>query len=151
MKTIRILVGIPCSGKSTYSWTEYTLPNNTYYISRDDIRDFYNLHQYTKQSEQEVTNIFNERLNLYLNLEFLDVMILDNTHCKEKYIDSIINTYRNYNIEVKFFDISLLKAHYRNIIRYFKTGKWIPIKVMNNMYKNYKNINKQKYAKYMVH
>jgi len=46
-------------------------------------------------------------------------------------------------VEIKRFDIPLWKAHYRNIMRYLKTGKWIPIKVMNSMYKNYKNLWKE--------
>ena len=150
MKTIRILVGIPCSGKSTYANNQFLNDSLSFSISRDRIRDIANLHQYTKESENRVTEIFNKSISIYLLKDNL-VLILDNTHCKEKYIDNIISTYSNYNIEVKFFDISLLKAHYRNIIRYFKTGKWIPIKIMNNMYRNYKKINKQKYAKYMVH
>lgn len=151
MKTIRILVGIPCSGKSTYAEYEYVNDLLSFSISRDDIRDIENLHQYTKESENKVTEIFHKSMETYLRYLTDDlILILDNTHCKEKYIDNIINNYSNYNIEVKFFDISLLKAHYRNIIRYFKTGKWIPIKVMNDMYKNYKKINKQKYAKYTI-
>lgn len=148
MKTIRILVGIPCSGKSTYTFNK-CLYSNSCFVSRDYIRDILNLHQYTKESENKVTQIFNYLVDKAL-IEDIEVIILDNTHCKEKYIDNIISTYSNYNIEVKFFDISLLKAHYRNIMRYFKTGKWIPIKVMSDMYKNYNKINKQKYAKYTI-
>lgn len=151
MKKIRILVGIPCSGKSTYIHVNYITHLDTYYISRDEIRDVFKLHQYTKESEQKVTDLFKMQLSNYLSAPHILTIILDNTHVKEKYIDSIITEHLDCIIEIKFFDVSLLKAHYRNIIRYITTGKWIPISVMNNMYKSYNKINKQKYAKYMVH
>jgi predicted kinase len=150
MKTIEILVGIPCSGKSTYCEKIY---NDSYYIvSRDKIRLdlFGNKYKQNKYDEGDVTKLHS--LQVDLGLKNHKIVILDNTHCKEKYIDEIINKYsKDCNIKIKFFDIPLWKAHYRNIIRYFKTGKWIPIKVMNQMYKNYNKINKQKYAKYMVY
>lgn len=153
MKTIEILCGIPCSGKSTYA-NDYYNNNFVFSISRDDIRESYHFNSpyvYSKQNENKVTEIFNKYCNCKLNDKNFSIIILDNTHCKEKYIDEIIKQYSNHNIVIKYFDISLFKAHYRNIIRYFKTDKWIPIKVMNQMYKNYNKINKQKYEKYMVY
>ncbi len=162
MKTIRILVGIPCSGKSTYSRKEYLITGNTQVISRDWIREndsFFGLDNpyiYSKYNESKVTKIYDRILNQYidvhsLNAEPLFTIILDNTHCKEKYIDEIITKYGNKcHIEIKFFEISLLKAHYRNIIRRFRTGKWIPIKVMNTMYKNFNKINRNKYKQYII-
>lgn len=151
IKTIEILVGIPCSGKSTYCKNNNN--KNTHIISRDDIRLdlFSNKYKFSKQNEIRVTNFFDYKVDIALYADFINTVILDNTHCKEKYIDEIIKKYSKYNIVIKFFDISLYKAHYRNIVRYFKTGKWIPINVMNSMYKNYNKINKKKYEKYMVY
>ena len=157
MKKIIILVGIPCSGKSTYCKTiPRHVGNYGVSLSRDSVRErshlFNQPYRFSKQNEQKVTEEFNKKIDFWLseNTDF-NVIVLDNTHVKEKYIDSIITEHLDCIIEVKFFDISLLKAHYRNIVRYFKTGKQIPISVMNNMYKSYNKINKQKYAKYMVH
>ena len=157
MKKIIILVGIPCSGKSTYTKTlSKSFDKYTVIISRDNIREFGWLfkqpYKFSKKNEDLVTQEFNRIFNLWLEPEReCSAICLDNTHVKEKYIDSIITEHLDCIIEVKFFDTSLLKAHYRNIIRYITTGKWIPISVMNNMYKSYNKINKQKYAKYMVH
>lgn len=150
MKTIQILVGIPCSGKSTYaSIINNTFHLNTYIISRDKTREAFFGKRYKQNNKQEIFISKQNTKALVFYLMRGDNVILDNTHCKEKYIDEIINKYGKDNkIEIKFFDIPLWKAHYRNIIRYFKTGKWIPIKIMNNMYKNYKQINRKKYAKY---
>ena len=157
MKKIIILVGIPCSGKSTYTKTlSKSFDKYTVIISRDNIREFGWLfkqpYKFSKKNEDLVTQEFNRIFNLWLEPKReCSAICLDNTHVKEKYIDSIITEHLDCIIEVKFFDTSLLKAHYRNIIRYITTGKWIPISVMNNMYKSYNKINKQKYAKYMVH
>ena len=155
-KTIRILVGIPCAGKSTYS--ESIKSSNKFYmkiISRDKIREeFYKKENFNNfgryifnyKDEDIITEKYNKELE---NSYYYDLLILDNTHCKEKYIDDVIYKYsETHNIEVKFFDINLYKAHYRNIIRKFKSNKWIPMKVINTMYRNYNKINKKKYEQY---
>lgn len=155
-KTIEILVGIPCSGKSTFCRLFNNKDTNVVCLSRDEIREnsrsFPNQpYKHTNENEDKVTTIFNGYLQDYLapGSGFVQV-ILDNTHCKEGYIDEIIKKYgKEYNIEITFFEISLLKAHYRNIVRYFKTGKWIPFKIMNQMYKNFNKINRKKYTKYL--
>lgn len=148
MKTLIILVGIPCAGKTTYV-------NKTNYLSssRDFIREnLWVKYTYNAKNEELVTKLYNECLDKYImsSNPNSQIIILDNTHCKEKYIDEIISKYENItNISIKFFDISLYKAYYRNLMRYFKTGKFVPFSIITNMYKNYKLINKQKYAKYM--
>lgn len=157
-KTIRILVGIPCAGKSTYSESIKLSSNNKSYmkiISRDKIREeFYKQENFNNfgrymfnyKDEDIITEKYNKELE---NSYHYDLLILDNTHCKEKYIDDVISKYgKTHTIEVKFFNINIVKAHYRNIIRRLKTGKWIPIKVINTMYKNYNKINRKKYEQY---
>jgi len=153
-KNIEILVGIPCSGKSTYTSkkTEYDFVESVVCISRDEIRERIGGKNYihTSTSELEVTKMFNFEFEYYLSSRLTHTIILDNTHCKEGYIDEIIKKYGSQNnIEIKFFDIPLWKAHIRNILRYFKNRKWIPFKVMNQMYKNYNKINRKKYTKYL--
>ncbi len=56
----------------------------------------------------------------------------------------------DHNIQIKFFDVNLFKAQFRNIGRYLFTGKWIPIKIITQMYKNYNKINRKKYIKYII-
>lgn len=158
-KTIEILVGIPCSGKSTLvsktlelnNWSEDKL---TVALSRDDIRNydlcFKQPYAHSNKNEQMVTEIFNSELDTWLKLPMVEKIILDNTHCKEKYINEIITKYGNeFNITIKFLDISLTRAHIRNVKRYLRTGKWIPFSVINNMYENYNKINREKYGKYI--
>lgn len=156
-KTIRILVGIPCAGKSTYSESIKSSKNKFYMkiISRDKIREEFYKHEnfnnfgryiFNYKDEDIITEKYNKELE---NSYYYDLLILDNTHCKEKYIDDVISKYdKTHTIEVKFFNINIVKAHYRNIIRRLKTGKWIPMKVINTMYKNYNKINRKKYEQY---
>lgn len=144
-KELIILVGIPCSGKSTWSKKQ---GDNSKVLSRDNLREKYFGKSYkpTSAGENYITEVFDEELDKALNGFKFDKIILDNTHCKEKYIDSIIKIFgKQCDIKIVFFEVSLFKAHFRNIIRYIKTGKWIPIKVINNMYKNYNKLNKSKY------
>lgn len=144
MANIVILVGIPCSGKSTWA------RNFKYVVSRDTIREYLFGKNYKQNfdSEKLVTSNFNEMLDSYI--EYIkEPIILDNTHCKKAYIDEILKRYSKQNIKIKFFDVSLPKAYYRNIKRWIFTGKWIPFKVIDQMYKNYKKINKKDYEQYL--
>lgn len=151
MKYITILCGIPCSGKSTFAncvLGEVDHPGIV--LSRDSIRDKYNLHQYTHESESKVTEYYNMQLDEVIQDSNVEFIILDNTYCKTKYIDYIINTFsEEHFVTIIFFDISLIKSYYRNIKRFLTTGKWIPFKIINNMYKSYNKIDKEKYEEYI--
>ena len=158
-KTITILVGIPCAGKSSY--TEKTINRWDYaVISRDQIRDAYFEKPYLhkKYTEEQVGKIFYEQFKRLLIDESITHIIVDNTHCKEKYIDVYIDklikkTYKDFTVtlQIKYFDIPLWEAKMRNILRFLKTGRWVPMKVISDMYKNYKKLNRKKYEQYVVH
>lgn len=149
-KEIIILCGIPCSGKSTFR-NEEMKKTFTRCVSRDDLRAeiFPGKYKFSSDKEDKVTEFEGFRMKSYTNTPSVKRIIIDNTHCKEKYLDNLITKYgKNNTIRIKFFYISLWKAHYRNITRFIGTGKWIPIKVINTMYKNFNKINKSKYERY---
>ena len=158
---ILILSGIPCSGKSTFTNKIINDLNNRdsygFYkaisISRDSIRKelFPEKYIYNKENEREVTYYFFNQLCLATKLN--QNIIIDNTNCKETDILKFLNNrlLEDYNKYIKFFDISLYKAYWRNIVRCYKTDKWIPFKAIKRMYYNYNKINKEKYAKYILH
>lgn len=151
-KTLEILVGIPCSGKSSYVNKKLSLGSNIA-LSRDEYRLHYlpKNYKHNSKGEELITKLYNLDLDNLVAGGNYDI-ILDNTHCKEKYIDEVINNYSKYmDIKIIFFEISLFEAHVRNVLRYMKTGKWIPIAIINNMYKNYNKLNRKKYGKYLVH
>lgn len=152
---IIIMCGIPCSGKSTWALEYAQKSNEKKYeiISRDKIREqlFKGHYIYSSDNEKKVTWTFNEYMDVYLHSIHLDGIILDNTHCKESYLNDIIKRFYNtHDIKIVFIDIPLWKAKLRNIARWYYTKKWIPISVINTMYKNYNKINKQKYEIYKI-
>jgi len=116
-----ILVGIPLCGRS------YWCKSNSKgfeVISRDNVRVYlYGSSQIVSEHcEEKVTEHFKFRLKkAYLcNLN----VILDNSNCSEAYIDKIIATCPiEYEIEVRFFDISLFWAMVRNYIRWMRQKK----------------------------
>ncbi len=158
--TVVILSGIPTSGKST--WAElYSLTSNAFYpkdfrnpyiLCRDSIRlekfEKYSDIKFNKKLEDEVTETFNLRLNVAIDLS--KNIVIDQTNCSEKYLKALLKRFENTNyiVKIKFFDIPLWKAYYRNIKRRIKTGKWIPIKVIKKMKNNYDKINKKDYDHY---
>jgi predicted kinase len=121
-----ILSGIPTSGKSTFA---KKCGFST--LSCDEIRK-------ELKEEKLVWDKF------YRELNYMDVNIcIDNTNCKLSYINEIkenLNKNVKWDIEIKKFPVTLHAAYYRNIIRYLKTGKFIPFKVIKSMYKNYNNL-----------
>ena len=147
MPKVTILVGIPCSGKTTFC---KKFPNKDV-ISRDAIRlvFFDKNYIYTDANEKKVTRIFKELFASSVK-EKKDI-ILDNTHCKEKYINECLDMVpEGWEEEIIFFDIPLWKAYFRNVIRYVWKGKWIPFDIIKAMKWNYDKINRKKYE-YLVY
>jgi predicted kinase len=161
MPILIILCGIPTSGKSTwakkYAKKSY-FPGDDFrnfrILSRDEIRmDMYGKYKkvpFTRTSESIVTHTQQEYLRKYMENKFN--IIIDNTHVKEEYIKELLNIFggKGYMIKIKFFDIPLWKAYYRNVKRRILTGKNIPIKVLKNMKKSYDKINQKAYANYKL-
>ena len=142
MAKVTILCGIPCSGKTTYckKFPEFDV------ISRDAIRIvfFEKDYQYTDVNENRVTTIFKKLFEESVK-EKKDI-ILDNTHCKEKYLNDAIKLVPdNYEMEVVFLNTPLWKAYIRNVWRYMWTKKWVPFGIIAQMKKNFDKIDKKKY------
>ena len=147
-----ILSGMPCSGKSTWVNNYLLNPKNLYksifVLSRDSMRIALYGKKYRQNIKDEVliTVKFNETLYDLLKEDNVTI-IIDNTNCKEGYIDSFIKKCKNTNITIMFFEVSFLTAMWRNITRYFNEGKWIPLNVMIRMKRQFNKIDKKKYAK----
>lgn len=134
IKHCSILIGIPTSGKTTYA-----LKQRQIILSRDNLRESYFGKKYKQNnnSEKIITDKFWEHFNKICRSE--QNFIIDNTNCNEKYLNEYchaLDTY-GYSYSFKYFDISLKKAFYRNIIRWIKTGKYIPFNVIKNMKKRF--------------
>ena len=156
MPKIIILSGIPGSGKSTWCNWYKTHNYNCLSLSRDEIREnsyyFPKPYTYTKENENRVTYQFNGFLQAAISLK-RDI-ILDNTHASDYWLSKTLKELQekapNYQIYIKFFDISLWRAKWRVYWRYKKTGKHIPLKVLKDMHRSYKKINKKDYKDYIL-
>lgn len=145
-----ILSGIPGSGKSTWAKNFQSVNSwNTRIVSRDDIResDFVQPYIYTKFNEDQVTARFNFLLRSYLASN-LDV-ILDNTNCKDFWINGLLKTISEntstHNVYIKFFDVPLWLAAWRAYWREKRTGKVVPYSIIKAMHKAYKKLNRSQF------
>jgi len=143
---ITILIGPPCSGKST--WAKNFIKDNPDYvrINRDSMRDMLKgQYVFDPSIEVMISRLSLSAMNIAANNN--RNIIIDNTHCKAKYLIDIIKPFIGHKFTLKFFIEPKWKLKLRNIIRYFKTGVWIPVKIIDNMYDNYiylsKNIHKE--------
>src|SRR5580692_8378834 len=140
-KTVYILCGIPTAGKSTWATNVKRLYWNSVILSRDEIRlSVFNLKSYkdyvfSKENENLVTKVFNDWIEFYSKNHY--TIIIDNTHCRESYIDNWIELFnkKEYDIVIKYFDISLKKAWFRNQKRRILENKFVPWKAIRDMKK----------------
>lgn len=131
-----ILVGAPTSGKSTFA-----NKTNMYIVSRDKTRlkMYGQIVNYKVMDERKVTIEFNRELEMATQVD-VDI-IVDNTHLRAKYVHDVMRRIPlHYDVELKFFRISLLKAMYRNIIRWCFTRRWIPIDYLRQCIENFEII-----------
>jgi len=131
---ILILIGIPASGKST--WTKKFLLNNPNYVKVN--RDYFRLMFRNEQiCEPKVEDLISKVLNKTVHSALTKKLnvIIDNTNVKEKYIQQFIDEFKySADIEYQVFDISLDKALERDKGRVGEVGE----AVIKRMYKDYK-------------
>lgn len=147
MPEIVVYCGIPNSGKSSVAKTMQEISPYVI-ISRDAIREVHFPKPFiiNKENENEVTKIFDFQYNKSTK-RYRDI-ILDNTHCKEAYLNAEIKRKpEGYTLRIIFFDCPLWKAYIRNVLRWIMKGKFIPFEVIKQMKKNYDKIDKKKYSK----
>ena len=143
MGTLIILVGLPFSKKDSYC---KKLDKSYTVISREVSRG--HLYGYDKETntmrEMEISRDMNFRLKKAY-LSGLDI-VHNATNCGNTVIDRLIaECPAEYEIRVKFFDCSLLRAILLNYWEYFMRGKWIPLYVLLALKGGYDTIDKERY------
>lgn len=135
INTLYVTIGVPCSGKTT--WANGTGLNT---VSRDLERKtiFGEYRMGSFKEEKVITKIVEYKTKQLLKIG--DV-ILDNTHLKETYLNEIIGTYKNCNIEFKVFQTpTISEFESRNILRIVNEGKDIPLEVFKKMCKQFQSL-----------
>lgn len=131
--TLTILIGPPCSGKSTY--VKNHMRPNTVRVNQDDIRKMIKGRKYKFSNfmENNVKNINIQTTHILLNSGCN--VILDNTHCNPRSLQQIQKEFEDKaDIVYLIFEIPLWKLKIRNIFRCIKKRIWIPVHVIENMY-----------------
>ncbi len=131
---VEILVGVPASGKSTYSQEKVRNDNSYARVNRDDFRFMLKNQPVTEPKVEDlISKLMYASIDALLAKNFN--VIVDNTHLKAKYIDELV-AYVEHRADVRFriFDISLDKALERDAAREKKVGA----EVLKRMYKDYK-------------
>lgn len=144
MGKVIFLVGIPASGKST--WTANYIKdhendvNQPIVLSRDALRRMRGKYMVMNQ-EPMISKWMNDCFKHALDMEYCDI-IIDNTNLKEDYIYNFINILNNhknkdyFDVYIKVFDTDLNLCIWRN-----KEGRpeneRVPLDVVANMYKQF--------------
>lgn len=130
---ILVLIGIPASGKSTWS-KDFVRRNPDYVrVNRDEFRLMLKNSQMCENKiEDMITSLVHATIGESLAKK-LNV-IVDNTHLKMKYITAIIDKFKHSaDIHFRLFDISVKKAIERDNDRDEKVGEG----VIKKMHKDY--------------
>lgn len=143
MSKIIVLVGPPNSGKTT--WAKNFMNNSVDYlkVSRDDIRQsLLGSWVASRKMEDVITEIQNDMIKKLIK-NGMNV-ILDNTHCKMKYIQDVLDNFGSEcDILFKVFDVDEHTLFARNEYRGKIDGKYIPDTVLKNMIDNFNELKKE--------
>lgn len=134
-----LMQGPPLVGKSTFCKKYY---KNFMYISKDAIRMQMAGGKYVFNSalEEKVEKEVNSLCAIATSAPCSNVVI-DQTNCKAAYLNSFIGRFKpTHDIQIVVLYEPLWKLYVRNYWRWVQTGKWIPFKVIKNMYNNQKKM-----------
>lgn len=132
-KICRFLIGVPASGKSTWS-KDYVQKNPKWArVGRDDFRFMLkDLPVCDPKVESTINRLMDDSIVTLLSNGFS--VLVDNTNLKAKYINPIIDLVSEMSdVEFQIFDISVNKAIERDSNRERKVGA----EVIKRMYKDY--------------
>lgn len=140
MSRIFIMIGPPCSGKTTKA-KEMTSYGSILRLNRDELRLMLKGTSKPYNDLVETTiNTLTEYIVASLVSSGTDLLI-DATHCRAKYITDI-KLMVPPGSDVKFTyvicDVPFWLQRWRNFCRFLKTGTWIPRKVSIHMDRNFR-------------
>lgn len=131
---VKILIGIPASGKST--WADNFVHKNSDWVkvSRDDFRSMLKSQPICEPKIESLINTIQDNVILDSLSKGLNV-IIDNTNLKQSYIEHFCELVKyQASVEFQVFDISIDKAIDRNSLR----DKKVPEIAIRKMFKEYK-------------
>lgn len=136
--TILVLIGCPCSGKSTFA--EYYLKfNDALRINRDELRMMLQFKEQLEPEDESLLSRMVEKMVETAIQKGRDVL-LDNTHTKKEFINQIVEKFNHIaNIEFKVFDVPIDELLQRNANR----SRKVPVQVIKDMYARLQHLKQQ--------
>ena len=142
MKTpeIKILIGATGSGKTTFAKYWIRTEPNWMRVCRDDFRLMhFNHSNLTFDEENRISDMIDGSIKSLIDKD-VNVLI-DATHCKAEYINGYIKKYNEKAIiSFQIFDVNLDELKFRCKDRFEKTGKHIPVSVIEKYYKQLQHL-----------
>lgn len=138
MKEVIICVGIPASGKSTWS-KQFVIDNPNYIrVCRDDYRWMLkNSPVVDKKTEELITKLVNNDIHIAFYMGFN--IIIDQTNVNSRYLEQLISFCNGLQVKkliYKVFDIEVEEAIRRDSLRPNPVGE----EIINRMYQNYQSV-----------
>lgn len=134
-KKIIVTLGLPASGKST--WSKQYIKDNPDFkrINNDDLRNMMDNGKYSKENEKFLGLVRNNMISLAIQEGFN--VILDNTNLNPYILKSLRAKYSSVaDIEIKdFTDVSLEECIKRDSLRDDKVGADVITKMYNDYIK----------------
>jgi len=138
---ILCMVGIPGSGKSTWALEYLAKYPNTLRVSRDDFRYMLKNQGFCEQGVESMINTLLTKA-VHTALERGYDVLVDNCHCKEKYINELVKSFNGLaDIDFKTFDVPVDECIRRDALRTKTVGEDVIRKFYNDyttLKKNYK-------------
>lgn len=142
MAKLIVMCGPPCSGKSTLSKKMLKENKHLTRVNKDSFRWMLRNEGYCHYSVENIIEGAQIQLVHKLLDEGKDV-ILDNTHCKVKYMQQVESNFKDKAvIEVILLDVPYWQLLLRNVWRCITQRIWIPKHVIKNMKKNFADVKK---------
>jgi predicted kinase len=126
-----ILVGCPCSGKSTFA-EYYSKFNDVFRVNRDEMRKMLQFKEQLEGSDEALLSLMIEAIVETALRKGRNVLI-DNTHTRKEFLMQLITKFRPMaDISFKVFDVPLEELLARNAVRERK----VPKDIIQAMYRN---------------
>lgn len=140
-KKIKVLVGLPGSGKST--WALDWVQNNPDWIrvNRDDFRFMLKgLPFLDSKAETAITKMMTDAIETAILAGYN--VIVDNTHCRLKYINELVKRFGEMaTIEFQYFDVSAEECIRRDSLRKRRVGEEVIRKMERDLAELLKHFN----------
>lgn len=140
-KKIKVLVGLPGSGKST--WALNWAQNNPDWIrvNRDDFRFMLKgLPFLDSKAETAITKMMTDAIETALLAGYN--VIVDNTHCRLRYINELVKRFGEMaTIEFQYFDVSAEECIRRDSLRERRVGEEVIRKMERDLAELLKHFN----------